>query len=70
MSIVTLSHNAKLVAVSAVNGVGELATVVASVGFVVNIVVPPLFTSIVVLFVVPAVPACKSTHITLIGSVA
>jgi hypothetical protein len=54
MSNVTLSHNARAVAVSAVNGVGLDATVVARVGFVVNIVVPFLLMSIVVLLVVPA----------------
>ena len=55
---------------SAVNGVGLVATVVARVGFVVNIVVPHLFMSIVVLFVVPAVPTCKSAPSTTIGSFA
>jgi len=39
-----------------VKGVGLLAIVVAKVGLVVNIVVPFLFISIVVEFVVQAVP--------------
>lgn len=70
MSTVTLSASAREVAESAVNGVGDVATVVASVGLVVNIVVPPLFMSIVVELVVPAVPTCKSAPRTLNGSVA
>lgn len=69
-SIVNLSFNAKLVALSAVNGVGLAATVVANVGLVVNIVVPHLFISIVVALVVPAVPVYRSAHNTLYGSLA
>lgn len=45
---------------SAANGVGEVATVVASVGLVVNIVVPFLLTSTVVEPVTPAVPESMS----------
>jgi hypothetical protein len=69
-SIVTLSFKAKALVVSAVNGVGLAATVVAKVGLVVNIDVPHLFISIVVALVVPAVPVYKSAHNTLYGSLA
>jgi hypothetical protein len=58
------------VPLSAVKGVEEYATVVASVGLVVNIVDPALFMSMVVLFVVPAVPTDKSAPMTRYASVA
>src|SRR3990172_2036490 len=66
--MVTLSPIARDTPLSAVNGVGEYCTVVAKVGFVVNIVTPFLFISTVVLFVVPGVPTCKSVPNTRIGN--
>jgi hypothetical protein len=51
-----------------VNGVVEAATVEARVGFVVNIVVPFLLMSTVVLFVVPAVSTLISAPSTRRGS--
>ena len=68
ISSVTASPIAREVPESAVNGVEEYATVEASVGLVVNIVVPALFRSIVVEFVVPAVPTHTLAQSTRSGS--
>lgn len=70
MSSVTASPIAREVPLSAVNGVEEYATVDARVGLVVNMVVPDLFRSMVVLLVVPAVAAQRLAPSTRKGSVA
>jgi hypothetical protein len=68
ISIVTLSHNPRLVPLSAVKGVGLDATLYANVAFVLIKVVHHLFKSIVVVQDVEAtVQTCKSAHNTLIG---